>query len=141
MAAGVVSATFLWATPYEMAYLLDCTAGAGDATANLDAAGAATPDPATDSVGQRDIHAIMVALYADQPAARAAFGMGAATAPNPIAAIEVHSRTGVVDADWKVDLDVTAPNSHPRFTIHAMAGAATAILTIKALHSVGKAGV
>jgi hypothetical protein len=145
MAAGAITIAKLWCDNNELAYSLALTGGTGDTGAsNLDGAGAATPDLATDSVGFPGIHNLMTALYANQADCRATFGHGivTATVTKPLAEIDLQPRDCALatpaapsDAAFKVDCDVTGPGAHPRLVIRAGTaaanGAATAILRIR----------
>ena len=139
MAAGATTASLLWADRFQMAYLISHAAGVGDSSCNIDGSSAVTPDLATDAATVVNSHlaGLMTALYADQAAARAAFGMGTATGTNPVLSLDVDARASVLDMDVKVDADVTAPNGHPRLTVHAM-NEGTAVLVIRRPHSRGR---
>lgn len=142
MAAGATTATFLWATPYEMAYLLTHAAVGGDSSCNIDGSGAGSPDLATDSAGSTHLNPLMTALYALQADSRAAFGLGIPTVAvtRPMMNVEIENQVATVGAtivDAKVDADVVGPGGRPRLTCHMM-DQGTAVLRIKYVHSTGR---
>ena len=135
MAAAVTLAK-IWHTPYAVAYLATHAGGAGDASVNVDYGAGATPDLNVDTnTGAADIRAVVAATYAAQANARAAFGAGTATAPNPLGKILVVPRTGTASANWKADADVNGTAC--RITVNAEDDG-TAVIVLRRIHSTGK---
>ena len=134
MAAGVTVAK-IWSTPYAVSYLATHAGGAGDASANIDASAAATPDLITDTTAGTAIRALVSATYAAQANARAALGRDTATAPNPLGSLKVTPRTGTASAGWRADANVVG--TVMRVTVGAVDDG-TATVVIRRTHSTGK---
>jgi hypothetical protein len=143
--AAAVTLALAYTTPYEVAYIATHAGGAGAATVNVDAAGAATADLVTDTVAGTPIRAIVAgdltagtATYLNQAAARAAFGLGAATTAQVQGEVLVEGRAAAAAGKhWFCDANVTGGGGNLRFTVGAAVDG-TAMIRIKRLHSHGR---
>jgi len=135
-----ITFSLLSCTPYMLEYLCTQDAGAGD-SANLDGAGAATPDLKTDSDAGTPLGLFMRnEAFGSQAVARQKLlgeGVGASGAANRTQAfceIEMCARASD-GAGWGVDANVTGAN--PRLTVTAAAagGASAARMRIRLVPS------